>query len=158
MLELMFLFAFTLHNIEEGLWLPKWSTHAGKYHKPVNQREFHFALIVITTFVYLLAFLSLSFGPSVPIFKAIYAGFVLMMCVNAILPHALATIVLRRYSPGTLTGLLLNLPIGILLLFNYIKDGLSIGRLFTAFAAVSLITLLSLRPLFKLGNKLIGDY
>jgi len=42
-MEWLFLLAFTLHNIEEGIWLPKWSKHAKKYYSPVSNREFHFA-------------------------------------------------------------------------------------------------------------------
>lgn len=49
---------------------------------------------------------------SVDAVQYIYLGFILMMCLNSIFPHLIATMVLKRYAPGTLTGLLLNLPIG----------------------------------------------
>jgi hypothetical protein len=44
-MELIFLLSFSLHNIEEGLWLPGWSKYAGKYHPQVSKHEFHFALM-----------------------------------------------------------------------------------------------------------------
>lgn len=112
----MFLLSFTLHNIEEGLWLPSWSKYAGKYHPQVSNNEFHFALLVVTIFGYVLTFLFLTLGQTNEIIKYAYFGFLLMMCLNAIFPHLVATLVLKRYCPGTLTGLLLNLPIGITIL------------------------------------------
>lgn len=158
MFELLFLLAFTLHNIEEGLWLPRWSSHAGRYHKPVSNREFHFALVVITAIAYLIAFLALALGPGVPIFKQIFAGFILMMAINAIFPHLIATLVLRRYAPGTLTGLLLILPIGSFLVYRYLLDGMPVKNLLLSFILVSSVTLALLRPLFKIGSRIIDEY
>ena len=37
MIELLFLLGFTLHNLEEALWLPQWSKHARKYRKEVSE-------------------------------------------------------------------------------------------------------------------------
>ena len=124
MLELLFLLSFTLHNIEEGIWLPRWSKHAGKYHAQVSNREFHFALVVITTFGYSITFISLLFGQFYNAVNYIYLGFILMMCLNSIFQHLLATIFLRRYAPGTLTGLLLNLPIGVVIIIKNLESGM----------------------------------
>lgn len=56
LLILLFCLAITLHNIEEAIWLPKWSQQASKYQKPVTPNEFRFAVIVITFFAYFSAF------------------------------------------------------------------------------------------------------
>ena len=40
----LFPVAFTLHNIEEALWLPAFSKSAGKFQKPVNTFEYEFAV------------------------------------------------------------------------------------------------------------------
>ena len=40
MIELLFLLGFSLHNLEEALWLPEWSKHARKYHKEVSKNYF----------------------------------------------------------------------------------------------------------------------
>jgi hypothetical protein len=37
MIELLFLLGFSLHNLEEALWLPQWSKHARKYRKEVSE-------------------------------------------------------------------------------------------------------------------------
>ena len=62
MIELLFLLGFSLHNIEEALWLPAWSKHARKYHKEVSPNEFRFAVIIVTAIGYLLTFQYFVFG------------------------------------------------------------------------------------------------
>lgn len=158
MYEILFLMAFTLHNIEEGIWLPKWSKYAGKYHPQVANNEFHFAVMVITLLGYILTFIFLVSGNSNEIIKYLYLGFLLMMCFNALFPHIIATIVLKKYAPGTLTGILLNLPIGLFVIFGKYGDGLEFNKLIVGFVVIAVISLGSLRPLFKLGNRLIDEY
>lgn len=144
--------------MEEGIWLPRWSKHAEKYHPQVSNREFHFALMVITVFGFFVTFQFLLFGPSFETIKYIYLGFILMMCFNSVFPHLLATIVLRRYAPGTLTGLLLNLPIGIVIIARNLEAGLQLPSILVAGIIVTIITIVSLRLLFKLGTILIEEY
>jgi len=158
MFAILFLMSFTLHNIEEGIWLPKWSKNAEKYHLKVANNEFHFALMVVTILGYILTFLFIGLGQSNEILKYIYLGFILMMCFNAIFPHLLATIILKKYAPGTLTGLFLNLPIGLFVVFEIYGKELEFYKLIIGFVTVTIITVLSLRPLFKLGKKLIDEY
>ena len=157
-MELLFLLAFTLHNIEEGLWLPNWSKNAGKYHLQVSNREFHFALIVITSVGYFITFIFLLYGQFIEVAKYAFLGFVLMMSFNSIFPHLIGTIVLQRYAPGTFTGLLLNLPIGIAIIIKSLGDGAQLNLILISGALVTVVTVASLRPLFKLGNKLIDEY
>jgi hypothetical protein len=156
--ELMFLLAFTLHNIEEAIWLPRWSKYGGKYHPKVSNNEFHFAVLVVTTLGYILTFIFLIFGQVSEIIRYAYMGFLLMMCFNSIFPHLIATIVLRRYAPGTLTGLLLNLPIGMFIILKGLEDGIELNKLLFGFIAVAVIVIASLRPLFRLGRKFIDEY
>ena len=47
-IKLLFLFGFTIHNIEEAIWLPKWSRYAKKFHEPVGSNKFIFAVMVVT--------------------------------------------------------------------------------------------------------------
>ncbi len=158
MIEVIFLLSFTLHNIEEGIWLPRWSKHAGKFHPKVSNNEFHFALLVVTILGYLLTFLFLKFGMRVEVIKYIYLSFILMMCLNSIFPHLLATILLKRYSPGTLTGLLLNMPIGVSIILENVNQGLNFYKFISIALLVIVLTISSLQLLFKIGNKLIDEY
>jgi len=156
MLEILFLLAFTLHNVEEALWLPQWSRYAARFHKEVARNEFHFALIVITMLGYLITFLYLYFPCSIVRFT--YLGFVLMMCLNSVFPHLIATVVLRRYAPGTITGLFLFLPVGSALITGAVHGSGEWPYLAGAGAAVSAVTILFLKPLFALGRHLVKDY
>lgn len=158
MLELLFMISFTLHNIEEGIWLPRWSKYACKYHTEVSNNEFHFALIVFTTFGYLLTFISIMCGQTITTIGYIYTGFVVMMCLNSIFPHLLATIALKKYAPGTITGLLLNLPIGLVIIIKNVENGIIIYKLVIVTIIILILTLALLRLLFKLGKRLIETY
>lgn len=100
-----FCFAITLHNIEEAIWLPKWSQQPSKFQKPVTSNEFHFAVIVITMLAYLSAF-GFLYIPESDIAKWIFTGFLGSMVINAIFPHLIATVLMKKYAPGTPYGLI----------------------------------------------------
>lgn len=117
MIEILFLLGFSLHNIEEALWLPAWSKYAEKYHEQVTANEFRFAVMIVTALGYLLTFQFFVFGSEFVLSKYLYLGFVLMMAMNAVFPHLAATILLKRYAPRLITGLMLNVPLGSYLIF-----------------------------------------
>lgn len=83
-LVLLFCFAITIHNIEEVIWLPKWSQQSSKFQKPVTSNEFNFAVIFITILAYLAAF-SFLYMPESDFAKWIFIGFIGSMIFNAIL-------------------------------------------------------------------------
>ncbi len=152
-MKLLFLFCFSIHNIEEALWLPAWSKYANRYHKEVTENEFRFAVIVVTAIGYLITFQYFLFS-AYGISKFIYSGFILMMVVNVIFPHLLATIALRRYAPGTITGLILNLPVGLYILTGEIKNKGDFAGVITAGIILSIAVICSLKYLFKAGERL----
>ncbi len=154
-MEILFLLGFSLHNLEEGLWLPAWSKKAKRFHREVAKNEFLFAVILITALGYMLTFLLFLLGKEYLIVRYIYCGFIGMMVGNALYPHLLATIALKRYAPGTITGLFLNAPLGLTILWKLFKDGLKIELMMLAIALVSLIVLASLNVFFRIGSKLI---
>lgn len=157
MLKLLFLMAFTVHNIEEGLWLPGWSKNAKWFHPEVTKPEFHFALFAVTVVGYLITFASFLFGPVSLVVEGAYAGFVAVIVLNALFPHLIATIVLRKYAPGTMTALFLTAPIGGWIIFLYIKGGLPLSYMLGGAAVVGVATLLLLKPLFALGRMLVKE-
>lgn len=155
-MEALFLLAFTLHNLEEGLWLPAWSQRAGKFHPPVGKGEFRFAVAVITAAGYLIAFLAIQYGQVLEPFRYVFYGFVLMMAVNAVFPHLLATAYFRRYAPGTLSGLLLNLPIGTAVIHSALQSGMQLSVILLYGAVITGLTVVSLPLLFQLGKRWYG--
>ena len=153
-LKIIFILGFTLHNLEEAVWLPRWSHFAEKFHKPVEPDEFIFAVIVITIFGYLLTVLDFLTGAGVSFINYIYLGFVGMMGLNTILPHLLAAFVLKRYSPGLITGLLLNLPLSIIIIFGSVRNGTNVIFLIFSILIVSGVVVSSLKFLFRVGKAL----
>ncbi len=118
----LFALAVTLHNLEEALFLPTWSRSAGRWHHPVGAREFRFAVAVLTVFAYVTVYLA-AVGGKESIGAYLLAGYALAMLLNVLFPHVLATLVMRRYAPGTVTALLLNLPATVLLLHQELQEG-----------------------------------
>jgi len=84
-----------------------------------------------------------------------YLGFIGMMGINSIFPHLVSTIVLKKYAPGLITGLFLNLPFSLILIIGYIKNGSNVFFLLVAIIIVSSLVLFSLKYLFRLGSTLI---
>lgn len=155
-LILIFPIAITLHNLEEAVWLPQWSQLATRYHKPVNKSEFHFALLCVTLLAYLASFMFLFFD-EVEILKCFYFGFVGAMILNAIAPHLIATIVLKRYAPGVITGMLINVPcFSLLIIFGVRENVISPFEVIISTAFVGGAMLASLPMFFKLGRKLFA--
>ena len=155
-LLLFFPLAITLHNIEEALWLPQWSHHDSKYHKPVEKNEFHFALIIITALAYLVTFFRIIL-PDVVFISWVFYGFLGVMIINAIFPHLMATIALKKYAPGLFTGLFLIIPINSTLIYRAVDIGfITISGVIIATAAVGILLILIIPLLFKAGGRLIN--
>lgn len=153
-LVVFFCFAITLHNIEEAIWLPKWSQNATKFHKPVSANEFLFAVIVITMLAYLAAF-SYFYWPESNFTKWMFVGFLGSMIFNAIFPHLAATIVMQKYAPGLVTGLFLNIPINSMIIYRMLSNNSIIWTELIISTVVVGIILLTLIPiLFKVGGNI----
>jgi hypothetical protein len=154
---LLFPLALLLHNIEEAIWLPEWSAYAGKYHRKVDPHSFYFALISVTVLAFLSTALILVF-PETAFFRWAYYGFLAAMMINIVAPHLLATIALRRYTPGLITGAFMIWPVDGLLIYKAIQsDLLSLPELALSTIGVGTL-LLILLPLFFKAGKLVSDY
>lgn len=152
---IFFCLATTLHNLEEAIWLPKWSQNGSKFQKSVSAKEFHFAVIVITMLAYLSSF-SYTYFPESHIVKWVFVGFVGSMILNAIFPHLVVTILTRQYAPGLMTGILLMIPINSFIIIKMFNNQLirwSDFIISTIVVGVSLSLLIPL--LFKIGRKII---
>ncbi|MED4402291.1 HXXEE domain-containing protein [Metabacillus fastidiosus] len=151
---LFFCFAITLHNIEETIWLPEWSKGASKFHKAVKSNEFYFAIIVITSLAYLSSFYYLIF-PQSDIVKWVFTGFLGSMIFNAIFPHLLLTIIMRKYALGLATGILLNIPINSFIIqYMLANDMFSIKELIISTVVVGAVLLSFIPVLFKIGDRI----
>ncbi|QUI21413.1 HXXEE domain-containing protein [Vallitalea pronyensis] len=151
----IFPLAITLHNMEEGLWMPKWSEKHPRFSKIKGKNEFHFALICVTILAYMATFLFALFQSEV-IFRYLFYGFVGAMLLNAIMPHLLVTIITKKYCPGVLTGVFLNIPCFSLLIIHSVNEKLINGIEVMISTGIMSIVLLGLLPiLFKIGRGVV---
>ncbi|MGG1220525.1 HXXEE domain-containing protein [Priestia endophytica] len=156
-ISVLFLFAITIHNLEEAVWLTRQSQKLRKIkmNKQINQDQFLFALFVITSLAYLITAFY-NFFPKNFFLTHIYFGFLGSMIVNIIFPHLLTTIIEKCYSPGLLTGISVIIPINFLI----IKDGLNIELinlkvLLISTIGVGVVLLFIINLSFKLAKKII---
>jgi hypothetical protein len=101
--------ALALHNLEEAIWLPAWSQHAGFWKSPVGTTEFRVAAVLLTIAAYGVTYWSARAGKETA-GTYVMAGFVFAILLNVIF-HVAATIGLREYAPGVVTAVLINLPV-----------------------------------------------
>ena len=149
-----FVIAVALHDLEEALWLPAWSANAGAWHRPFGTFEFRFAVTVLAAAAAVFAVLALLQGAG-SVGAYLLAGYALAMLANAFVPHVLATVLSRRYMPGTTTALVLVLPSSAALLSTAFAEGWVSWPVF-AFAgpAIAAALALSIPLLFAVGNRL----
>ena len=83
--------------------------------------------------------------------NCIYLGYVGMMVLNAIFPHLLATIALRRYAPGLITAIALNAPIGSYIIYESMNQTAFINIIISTLL-ISVIILFSLPVLFRISK------
>lgn len=149
----LFVLAVAAHNLEEAIWLPAWSKTAGRWHPGVGKTEFRFAVFVLTALAAVAAWLATvrgkgSFG------AYLVAGYALAMLLNVIFPHLLATVVLRRYMPGTPTAVLFILPVTAGLIMCGIRDDYIEPRAFMIYGPLVAVGILALIPiLFWIGRQ-----
>ncbi len=149
-----FVIAVVLHNSEEAALLPAWSAHAGRWHPKVGPAEFRFAVSVLTALLVGLAVLAFAAGPR-SVVAYVFFGYVFAMAANAVVPHALASVMLGEYMPGTATGVLLNLPLGVVLLVRAVSEGwVSVTGMVIAGPAVAIALVVAIPGLFKAGRQL----
>jgi hypothetical protein len=147
--------AITLHNLEEALWLPQWSRHAKRFHKPVQPNEFFLAVILVTLLASLSTFVAIA-APSFWLGRQLFFGFLGAMILNAFMPHLAATILLRRYAPGLITGLALLVPINLTIIIQAMTAGeLSWWGLIISTIVVAGLWLSLLPAFLRLGRLLI---
>jgi len=111
--------AIMIHNIEEYLWLPKWSEHAGKWSTALDTQGFRKTIWAISALLLAITLLALA---QTTIGMYLIAGYAVAMVLNVFKPHLLATIDMKMYSPGLASALLFNLPIGSYLVYYSVNE------------------------------------
>ena len=154
---LLFLFAFTIHNLEEAVWLIRQSSRVSrdKLHRTNTQDQFLFGLFWVTGLAYLITALYMFYPTNEPL-KYAYFGFVGCMILNIVFPHLLVTIIERCYSPGLFTGILVILPLHTLIIKTGIDNStITIFQFIVSTLAVAVVLVATIPLSFLVGKKLI---
>lgn len=148
----LFIAAFIIHNTEEALYLPKWSKAAGKFHKPVGPFEFRFALLVITAIAFVIT-LYFCFNGKQSFACSLYFSFNFGMFLNVFFPHLAGTIVMKRYTPGLLTGVFLILPAtSFILIYGHNNGYYSFPEILYITIPFAILMTASIPLLFRIGK------
>jgi len=107
----------TAHNVEEAIGADQFlaDVHALLPRAMVRPRLFLAALLLLIVATWVIALLAIRDPSSV--WPGALVGIQLVLAANAVVPHLMLLVRLRRYSPGLITAAALNLPVGVYLLF-----------------------------------------
>jgi hypothetical protein len=142
----------TLHNAEEALWLPGWSERAGLWKTPVSAGVFRLAAMILTLLAFVVTVLSVASGRQT-VWTYLTFGYMVAMLANVLIPHVAGAIALRRYTPGVVTAVALNLPVLSLLVVLALREGYVSGWKAIAYSiGVTGLLILSIPAMFKGGK------
>jgi len=131
--------AITIHMVEEMIWLPKWSQTAGSWHKPVSSHQFAFASIILIVVAFALTGAAVRSGKG-GIAVYLTTGLALTMLLNIYFPHVGSAIALKRYAPGIVSGVLINLPLMPFFVWQALSNGYVDGLWLVLLGAPMVIT------------------
>jgi hypothetical protein len=145
--------AIAIHNLEEALWLPRWSERrAARWHRAVGAWPFRFAVVILTVLAFAVAAMA-QVGGRGSLGHYLLASYALGQAVNVFVPHLAAAVVTRACAPGLLTGIALVIPTAWLILSLSFSAGYLHTTRFIVVAAVFIpAVLLSIPVLFRLGR------
>lgn len=156
-LSLLFIGAVLLHNTEEALRLPRWSTRGLSWYPRLTRRPFVFAVCVLSLVLIACAAAAAWAGPD-SVAAYLFVGYAFAMAANAVVPHLVGSLAARSLMPGTLSGLLLNLPLGVALVLQAIDQRfVQPATLWWAAPVVAVALAASIRPLLWLGGRFCAD-
>jgi Protein of unknown function with HXXEE motif len=159
----LFTLGVLAHNAEEALYLPAWEAlylppgwmvRVKRWNSAGGAKEFRFAVAILSAaLVGITTVTSVTGAGSLAAY--LLAGYALSMIINGLVPHTIATVAMRRYMPGTATAVLLNLPLGCLLLIRALSENYIQLKVFVWSGPLfALLMLASLPILFAVGKRL----
>jgi hypothetical protein len=114
-------FAFAVHNLEETVGMEKWTKSTPKYiHSPVTTRQFAIASGLFTILGFIIIF-ARDFYPTESSYLFVVTGLAGMLFLNVFFPHLIATVYLRQYAPGILSGLFIIIPLTTLIIVTVVN-------------------------------------
>lgn len=145
---------FALHNLEEAPFMESWSKRLPlKIHPNVTTRQFSIAVTFLTITGFLITYLEINYWhPSTG--YLLILGIQAILLFNAFLPHILATVAFRMYSPGVITAVLLTLPFSYYLFHRAINENVLTWNQFWILVAIAPFATVT----FAFGSLQIGKF
>jgi hypothetical protein len=112
---ILFGIGVTLHNLEEAMYLVSWARSHLKLKFEPNPKIYWVLTSLVSVAIWI-PIIGVCVSKESTNFQSVLSGFALAMAINAVLPHFVISMVKHSYSPGTGTGMLFNLPLGLLLI------------------------------------------
>lgn len=110
----------TLHNLEEAVYLPAWlRSNMTLFLEP--NRKVYWVVTSLVSVVIWVPIVGVCLSPEGSRFQNVLSGFALVMAINAVFPHLAWSLLKHSYAPGTATGMLFNLPLGVLLIRGQLR-------------------------------------
>ena len=110
--------SFILHNLEEAIFICNYPVQSPvSFIKPASCIQFLWAVSIITLIVIIL-FVIASRSNKPAFYLFISTAIASALVLNVIAPHLLVAVYTFNYTPGLVTAVLLNLPLGLLTLFK----------------------------------------
>jgi hypothetical protein len=111
----------TLHNLEEAMFLVDWArSHLKLWFEP--NHKIYWTLTSLVSVAIWIPIVGVCVSKESSSFQNVLSGFALAMAINAVLPHFTISLVKHSYSPGVGTGMLFNLPLGVLLIHEQLSE------------------------------------
>jgi hypothetical protein len=118
---ILFGIGVTLHNLEEAMFLVDWArSHLKLWFEP--NHKIYWVLTSLVSVVIWIPVVGVCVSRESSSFQNALSGFALVMAINAVLPHFMISLIKHSYSPGVGTGMLFNLPLGVLLIHEQLND------------------------------------
>jgi hypothetical protein len=120
LMAILFGIGVTLHNLEEAMYLVNWARSHLKLPFEPNPKAYWIVTSLVSVAVWI-PIVGVCVSKESTHFQSALSGFALVMAINAVLPHLAISLVKHSYSPGTATGILFNLPLGVLLIHAQLR-------------------------------------
>lgn len=130
--------SFLFHNLEEAIFICNYPVQSPvSFIKQASCNQFLWAVSIITLIVIILLVTALrSNKPAFYLFVSTAIASALVL--NVIVPHLLVAVYTFNYTPGLVTAVLLNLPLGLLTLFKN-RPNCSNRKQFYRFIGIGLV-------------------
>ena len=150
---------FALHNLEEALLMKKWSKENSlPFHSAVTAAQFSIAVSLLTALAFAVTCLGMG-RPKKSLGVYLIVAIQAIILVNAFLPHIVVSIRFRKYNPGLVTAIAINIPFSLYLFQRASAEGVvTLQSTLIMLAIAPLVMVVAIWFSLKLGGIVQTQY